>query len=50
MVVDRIAFSGATALADEILASYVVYGRDNTGGRGIVGLILVVRNGEVVAQ
>ena len=50
VVVDRIQFAGATALADEILASYVVHGRDSTGGRGIVGLILVVRNGEVVAQ
>jgi hypothetical protein len=50
VVVDRIEFEGATALNGEILSSYVVHGRDNTGGRGIVGLILVVRDGEVVAQ
>jgi hypothetical protein len=50
VVVDRIAFAGATSLSDEVLASYVVHGRDSTGARGIVGLILIVRNGEVVAQ
>ena len=48
--VERVTFISATALEDQILVAYVVEGTDNTGARGIVGLIMVVRDGAVVAQ
>ena len=47
---ERVTFVNAASLNDQILAAYVVEGSDDTGARGIVGLILVVRDGAVVAQ
>ena len=48
--VDRVDFSSSTSLGQQTLAAYIVEGRDAQGARGIVGLILIVRDGVVVAQ
>ena len=47
---ERVTFVNAAALDDQILVAYVVEGTDTSGARGIVGLIMVVRDGAVVAQ
>lgn len=49
-IVDRVDFSSATSLGQQTLAAYVVEGRDPQGSRGIVGLILILRDGVVVAE
>jgi hypothetical protein len=48
--VDRVDFSSSTSLGQQTLAAYVVEGRDPQGSRGIVGLILILRDGVVVAE
>jgi hypothetical protein len=47
---DRIQFVGATGKDHDVLAAYSVDGRTSTGQRRVWGLILIVRDGTVVAR
>ena len=46
--IDEVAFTGATERSGDILAAYVAGGRDSSGQRFIVGVVLRVRDGKVV--
>ncbi|MBM4407204.1 MAG: hypothetical protein FJ038_01065 [Chloroflexi bacterium] len=48
--VDRMEFTGSTSLGDQTVVAYIVHGRDAQGDRGLVGLILILRDGTVVAK
>lgn len=48
--IDKLTFVGSTLLGTDTVAGYVVRGRDQSGNLGIVGLVVRVRNGQVVAQ
>ena len=47
---ESVTFVGATTDARDTLAGYVVRGRDAAGNLGLVGLVIRLRDGQVVAQ
>lgn len=47
---ESVTFVGATAFDHDTLAGYVVRGRDQNGSLGLVGLVIRLRDGQVVAQ
>jgi hypothetical protein len=47
---DSVTFVGATSQNSDTLAGYVVKGRDQSGNLGLVGLVIRLRDGQVVAQ
>jgi hypothetical protein len=47
---ESVTFVGATSHDKDTLAGYVVRGRDQDGTLGLVGLVIRLRDGQVVAQ
>jgi hypothetical protein len=47
---ESVTFVGATTFDRDTLAGYVVRGRDQDGALGLVGLVIRLRDGQVVAQ
>jgi hypothetical protein len=47
---ESVTFVGATKQDHDTLAGYVVRGRDQDGNLGLVGLVMRLRDGQVVAQ
>jgi hypothetical protein len=47
---ESVTFVGATARGGDTLAGYIVRGRNGDGALGIVGLVIRLRDGKVVAQ
>jgi hypothetical protein len=47
---ESVTFTGATVLDHDTLASYTVRGRDTDGNLLVVGLVIRLRDGQVVAQ
>jgi hypothetical protein len=47
---ESVTYLGATTLDHDTLAGYVVKGRDSSGNLGLVGLVIRIRDGQVVSQ
>jgi hypothetical protein len=47
---ESVTFVGATSFDRDTLAGYLVRGRDQDGSLGLVGLVIRLRDGQVVAQ